>query len=64
MSERSRTRQAVQMRLLPRAEPAAEWELDDRTRRVGRSGIAQAREVLRRAQPPEPRQLPPVRKAS
>ena len=30
------------------------WALDEKTRRVGREGIAAARETLRRARPPEP----------
>jgi hypothetical protein len=37
----------------------ARWVLDERTRRIGRAGVAEIRETLRRAQPPEP-----VRKAS
>jgi hypothetical protein len=31
-----------------------DWSLDEKTRRVGREGIAAARETLRRARPPEP----------
>jgi hypothetical protein len=30
------------------------WQLDARTRRIGRERVAEAREILRRAQPPEP----------
>jgi hypothetical protein len=30
------------------------WQLDARTRRIGRQRVAEAREILRRAQPPEP----------
>ena len=41
-----------------------DWQLDERTRSVGRLGVAQAREVLRRARPPEPKQIEPIRKAS
>ena len=41
-----------------------DWQLDERTRSVGRLGVAQAREVLRQARPPEPKQPEPVRKAS
>ena len=36
---------------------------DERTRRVGRQGIAAARAALRSARPPEPKQIP-SRKAS
>ena len=55
-----------QLRLLPGGSVATrpEWQLDERTRTVGRLGVAQAREVLRRARPPEPKQPQPVRKAS
>jgi hypothetical protein len=35
---------AVQLRLLP-----DDWSLDEHTRRVGRRGVAQAREILRRS---------------
>jgi len=41
-----------------------DWQLDERTRTVGRLGVAQAREVLRQARPPEPKQPEPIRKAS
>jgi hypothetical protein len=30
------------------------WQLDARTRRIGRQRVAEAREILRQAQPPEP----------
>jgi hypothetical protein len=30
------------------------WQLDGRTRRIGRERVAEAREILRHAQPPEP----------
>jgi len=55
-----------QLRLLPGGSVTVrpEWQLDERTRTVGRLGVAQAREVLRRARPPEPKQPQPVRKAS
>ena len=36
-----------------------DWVLDERTREIGKAGVAQLRETLRRAQPPEP-----VKKAS
>ncbi len=41
-----------------------DWQLDERTRTVGRLGVEQAREVLRQARPPEPKQPEPIRKAS
>jgi hypothetical protein len=63
MSERSNDR-ATQLRLLPGTERRPDWLLDDRTRTLGRRGVAEAREVLRRARPPEPRHPEPVRKAS
>jgi hypothetical protein len=55
-----------QLRLLPGGSVAVrpDWQLDERTRTVGRLGVAQAREVLRQARPPQPKQLEPVRKAS
>ena len=74
MSARSTTTSEVetgdsQLRLLPggfggskSARP--DWQLDERTRSVGRLGVAQAREVLRRARPPEPKRPERVRKAS
>ena len=57
MSERSEanSKPVGQLRLLPGGEPEREdWVLDERTREIGRSGVAQARAILRRAQPPEP----------
>jgi hypothetical protein len=69
MSERSKTTKAIgesQLRLLPGGSVSTrpDWQLDERTRSVGRIGVAQAREVLRQARPPEPKQPLPVRKAS
>ncbi len=73
MSERSRTTNPApeetgesQLRLLPGGSAASrpEWELDEKTRSLGRLGVAQAREALRRAKPPEPKHPEPVRKAS
>ena len=67
MSERSRATKEIgenQLRLLPGGTTEPDWQLDERTRSVGRLGVAQAREVLRRARPPEPKQVEPVRKAS
>jgi hypothetical protein len=42
-----------------REQVQAAWVLDERTRRIGRAGVAQIRETLRHAQPPQP-----VQKAS
>jgi hypothetical protein len=69
MSERSTTTKEIgesQLRLLPGGSVTSrpDWQLDERTRSVGRMGVAQAREVLRRARPPQPKQPQPVRKAS
>jgi hypothetical protein len=44
---------AVQLRLLPGGSELPDWVLDERTRKVGRQGVAQAREILRRAAPPD-----------
>lgn len=52
---------AVQLRLLAGGSARREWILDERTRNLGRQGVAQAREILRQARPPEPQ---PERKAS
>ena len=49
---------AVQLRLL-NGPTRPDWVLDERTRAVGRQGVAQAREILRRFAPPEG-----IRKAS
>ncbi len=43
----------VQLRLLPGGSVGPDWVLDERTRTVGRQGVAQAREILRRVAPPE-----------
>jgi hypothetical protein len=45
----------TQLRLIDggRTTPRA-WQLDARTRRIGRQRVAEAREILRRAQPPAP----------
>jgi hypothetical protein len=69
MSERSSSTKEIgdsQLRLLPGGSesPRPDWQLDERTRSVGRVGVAQAREVLRQASPPQPKQPQPVRKAS
>jgi len=58
-----------QLRLLPGGFGGSrsvrpDWQLDERTRSVGRLGVAQAREVLRQARPPEPKRPEPIRKAS
>lgn len=53
-----------QLRLLPSPPGATrEWVLDERTRRIGRAGVARARAVLQQAQPPTPRESV-VRRAS
>jgi hypothetical protein len=46
---------AVQLRLLPGCGNPThpDWVLDERTRKVGRQGVAQAREILRRVAPPD-----------
>jgi hypothetical protein len=43
-----------QLRLLSNEKPRPDWALDERTRDIGRKGIAAVRETLRRAQPPQP----------
>ena len=40
---------AVQLRLLPGDWRRHDWSLDEHTRRVGRQGVAQAKEILRRS---------------
>lgn len=69
MSERSRTTKEngdSQLRLLPGGSVSRQpdWELDERTRTLGRAGVAEAREALRRAKAPEPKHPEPIRKAS
>ncbi len=70
MSERSELKQTAdtgettQLRLLNGGAERRDWVLDERTRSVGRRGVAEAREVLRNARPPEPKQTAPFRKAS
>jgi len=69
MSERSTTTKETgdtQLRLLPGGSVSGppDWELDERTRTLGRVGVAEAREALRRAKSPEPKQPEPIRKAS
>jgi hypothetical protein len=64
MSERSENGSLTQLRLLPGGSQRPDWVLDERTRLVGRQGIAKARETLRQSQPPAPKQPVPVRKAS
>jgi hypothetical protein len=58
---KSRTRRAnapaepTQLRLLDGGRrTTGAWQLDARTRRIGRERVAEAREILRRAHPPEP----------
>jgi len=43
----------VQLRLLPGGSVRPDWVLDERTRTVGRQGVAVAREILRRVAPPD-----------
>jgi hypothetical protein len=43
----------VQLRLLPGGTAEPDWVLDERTRRVGRQGVALAREILRSVAPPD-----------
>jgi len=42
---------AVQLRLSSDDHRRHDWLLDEHTRRVGRQGVAQAREMLRRSAP-------------
>ena len=51
----STPRGAVQLRLLPGGTTRPDWVLDERTRKVGRQGVAQAREILRRVGAPRGR---------
>lgn len=53
----------MQLRLIE-GERRPDWALDEKTRRIGRRGVAEAREVLRRARPPEPKSVEPIRRAS
>jgi hypothetical protein len=53
-SERSREPDG-QLRLLSGGARSGDWGLDERTRRVGRQGVAEARNVLRNARPIEPK---------
>jgi hypothetical protein len=50
------TEQEGQLRLIPGGPRARRWTLDERTRQVGRAGVAEAREILRHARPPQPRE--------
>lgn len=47
--------EAMQLRLLPGRSAKHDWTLDDRTRYIGRAGVAEARAILRQARPPQPR---------
>jgi hypothetical protein len=53
----TRTKSAVQLVLLDggRPVPRREWQLDERTRRIGRMGVAQARAILKEARRPDER---------
>jgi hypothetical protein len=60
---RRRTRRTIEpARTGRRAAHWPDWRLDDRARRVGRLGVAQARAALARAQNPDPET--PLPKAS
>jgi hypothetical protein len=59
---RRRTRRGNQARRGRRAVHWPDWRLDDRARRIGREGIAQARAALAQSQRPAPN--PPLSKAS
>ena len=50
------TEKEGQLRLIPGGPRARRWTLDERTRQVGRAGVAEAREILRHASPPQPRE--------
>ena len=54
---------STQLRLLAGGDRTPEWSLDERTRLVGRRGVAEARAILRHVRPPEPL-LASERKAS
>jgi hypothetical protein len=60
MSERSNQQQ---LRLISGGSQHPDWALDERTRRVGRQGVAAARAALHNARPPKPKEVP-SRKAS
>lgn len=72
MSERSTQQNEsgtpTQLRLLSGGSPnligRPDWLLDDRTRQVGRRGVAEARAKLEQAHVPEPKRPDPIRKAS
>ena len=51
--ERVRRGGAVQLRLLPGGTAQPDWVLDERTRKVGRQGVAEARATLRRVARPD-----------
>lgn len=53
------TPEPTQLRLIstPRNHPSRpDWRLSERTRRIGRQGIAEIRATLERARPPVPEQ--------
>ena len=52
-AERVRRTAAMQLRLLPGSTAQPDWVLDERTRNVGRQGVARARELLARVAPPD-----------
>jgi hypothetical protein len=63
MSRKAETTKATgQLRLLAgeyRKQRRRDWALDEKTRKIGREGIAAVRETLRRTHPPDP-----IKKAS
>jgi hypothetical protein len=52
---RPATKPAIQLVLLDggRPVPRREWQLDERTRHIGRMGVAQARAILKGARRPD-----------
>jgi hypothetical protein len=53
--QKKRVSEPTQLRLLDGGRTSRKaWQLDARTRRIGRQRVAEAREILRQAQPPEP----------
>jgi hypothetical protein len=57
-------RRGHQLQLLTGGHKRPEWTLDERTKRLGRRGVAEVRETLRRARPPQPIEPAHERKAS
>ena len=54
-SARSASPRSASARPHPRAHPSRpDWRLSERTRQIGRQGIAEIRATLERVRPPEP----------